>query len=344
MSTETPVSIKLGMVKLDDLSELSPDDLWRRSMALNEQVALRVISTGKLAPVMTACPICNSTRITRFAEKYGLSVDRCDACDFRFTNPPPSAEQLELFYNSEAKQAENLVFERSRATRLPIFERRVELIARYASGGRLLDIGGAIGIFVDALQAAGAPFDVTVVDLNQDAIAKVRERHPQITALNENIFEHRQIYDIVTLWDTIEHLPDINRVAAHLLCLVRPGGHLFLSTPNMASFEHCVGLARHPQVVPIARLNYFSPGNLRQVLERHGFRVIDFLTPNGSFDVAYVKHMIEQGTADPLGLGDFLRRHLQSPGFAEEFAQLISRQGLAGNMVMIAQRPAESLG
>jgi hypothetical protein len=54
--------------------------------------------------------------------------------------------------------------------------------------------------------------------------------------------------------------------------------------------------------------------------------------------------MIEQGTADPLALGDFLRRHLQSPGFAEEFAQLISRQGLAGNMVMIAQRPAESLG
>jgi 2-polyprenyl-3-methyl-5-hydroxy-6-metoxy-1,4-benzoquinol methylase len=333
------MSVTPGMVKLDNLDQLSPAELWRQRAAVGDEVAARIIGNGKLAPAITACPICGSTQLAPFATKSGLNVERCESCDFRFTNPPPSAEQLELYYNSEAKQLENLVFERSLAQRIPIFARRVELILRHCAEGRLLDVGGAIGILVDALQAANAPFDVTIVDLNADAIARVRDRHPRVTAVNESIFAHRGSYDVVTLFDTMEHIPDINRVASHLFGLVKPGGCLFIAAPNMASFEYSVGMDRHPQVVPIARVSYFSPGNLRHLLERHGFQVIDCVTPNGSFDVAYVKRMLEEGTADLGNLGEFLRRHIQSAGFAEDFAHLISRHGLAGNMVMISRRP-----
>jgi SAM-dependent methyltransferase len=139
----------------------------------------------------------------------------------------------------------------------------------------------------------------------------------------------------------MEHLPDVNRTASHLLNLVKPGGYLFIAAPNTESFEYAVGLSRHPQVSPIGRVNYFSPANLRRLLERHGFRVIDFVTPNGSFDVAYVKRMLRDGTAELSILGEFLRRHLQTASFSEGFAKLISHHGLSGNMVMISQRPAE---
>jgi 2-polyprenyl-3-methyl-5-hydroxy-6-metoxy-1,4-benzoquinol methylase len=335
------VSVTPQMVKLSDLDQLSPEDLWRRRAAIHDAVVARVLASGPLAPAITCCPICGSSRLFQFSVKSGLNIDCCASCDFRFTNPPPSAEQLNLYYNSEAKELENLVFERTLPQRVPIFARRVELIMRYCTEGKLLDVGGAIGIFVDALQAARAPFKVTIVDLNADAIARVHNRHPTVTALNESILGHRQSYDVVTLFDTMEHLPDVNRTAGHLFDLIRPGGYLFIAAPNMASFEYSVGMSRHPQVVPIARLSYFSPGNLRHLLERHGFHVIDFVTPNGSFDVAYVKRMLEEGTAELGNLGDFLRSHLQSADFAEDFAQLISRHGLAGNMVMISQRPVE---
>jgi 2-polyprenyl-3-methyl-5-hydroxy-6-metoxy-1,4-benzoquinol methylase len=333
------MSVTPGMVKLDNVDQLSPAELWRQRAAIGDEVTARIIADGKLAPAFTACPICASTQLAPFLTKSGLSIERCESCDFRFTNPPPSAEQLELYYNSEAKQLENLVFERSLAQRVPIFARRVELILRHCAKGKLLDVGGAIGILVDALEAVHAPFDVTIVDLNADAIARVRSRHPRVAAVNESIFAHRQSYDVVTLFDTMEHIPDVNRVASHLFNLVKPGGYLFIAAPNMTSFEYSVGMERHPQVVPIARVNYFSPGNLRHLLERHGFQVVDAVTPNGSFDVAYVKRMLEDGTADLGNLGEFLRRHLQSADFAEDFAQLISRHGLAGNMVMTSRRP-----
>ena len=212
------------------------------------------------------------------------------------------------------------------------------------AGGRLLDIGGANGIFIDAIMQAGSPFEVYVVDLNQDAIAKLRQNYPTVHAIHGDALKHDGTYDVITLWDTIEHLPDVNRVASHLFNLLRPGGFLFLSTPNVDSFEHSVGQHRHPQILPLSHVNYFAPSNLRQLLERHNFRVADCLTPNGSFDIAYVKRMMSDGDADLGQLGGFLKEHLQSSAFADDFAALISKHCLAGNLLMIAERPAADRG
>ena len=67
--------------------------------------------------------------------------------------------------------------------------------------------------------------------------------------------------------------------------------------------------------------------------------MVDCLTPNGSFDIAYIKRMMSDGDADLAQLGGFLKQHLQSSAFADDFAALISRHNLAGNVVMVAERP-----
>lgn len=330
---------KIEMVKLDHIADLCPDDLWDQVVAATEVATKRALQESIQAPGIAACPICGSPRIASFAIKHGLNIDQCGSCDFRFTNPPPTPTQLEKFYNSEAKDIENLIFYRTRAARTPIFSKRIELIQRYVSSGSLLDVGGAIGIFVGALTEAASRFHVTVVDLNANAITELKRRYPAVAALNQDIFDHRGSYDIVTLWDTIEHLPDVNRTASHLYGLLKPGGRLFLSTPNVASFEHSVGQERHPQVEPLAHVNYFSPNNLQQLLQKHRFVDIDWVTPNGTFDIAYVNRMLQDGTADLAHIGSFLQHHLQSPEFAAGFAELISRSKLAGNVVVHARRP-----
>jgi SAM-dependent methyltransferase len=338
------MSSSIEMVKLDHIDDLCPDDLWDRVVELERAIAAQVAESGKLDATFTRCPLCDGNNIGQYTVKHGLRIDQCYACGFRFTNPPPTTEQLRLFYNSEAKTVENVIFEATRATRLPIFERRVELIKRHITGGALLDVGGATGIFVEALIRARAPFKISVVDLNLDAIEKLRARNPDIDGHHVDVFDHHGTYDAVTLWDTIEHLRDVNRLASHLFSLLKPNGYLFVSTPNIDSFEHWVGQDRHPQVEPLAHLNYFSPKTLQLLLERHDFEVVDFLTPNGSFDIAYVNRMLRGGDADIRMLGGFLREKLQTPEVAEDFAKLISNHRLAGNMVMIAKRPTPMLG
>ena len=100
------MSVTPQMVKLSDLDQLSPDDLWRRRAAIHDAVVARVLASGPLAPAITCCPICGSSQLCQFSVKSGLNIDRCASCDFQFTNPPPSAEQLNLYYNSEAKELE----------------------------------------------------------------------------------------------------------------------------------------------------------------------------------------------------------------------------------------------
>ena len=329
----------IDMVKIDSTDDLCADDLWNEILALQNELIPQIAKMQNANSRLTACPICNQRDLSLAVEKDGFRIDQCGACGFRFTNPAPGEEQLDLFYNSKIKQLENIAFESTRAARLPIFERRLNLIRQYVSGGKLLDIGGANGIFIDAILRAGSPFKVCVVDLNQDAVAKLRQNYPTVEAIHGDALKHDGSYDVITLWDTIEHLPDVNRVASHLFSLLRPGGFLFLSTPNVHSFEHTVGQYRHPQILPLSHVNYFAPSTLGQLLELHNFKVVDCLTPNGSFDIAYVKRMMSDGDADLAQLGEFLKQHLQSSAFADDFAALISKHCLAGNLLMIAQRP-----
>jgi 2-polyprenyl-3-methyl-5-hydroxy-6-metoxy-1,4-benzoquinol methylase len=333
------MSPTIEMVKLGHIDELCPDDLWVRSLEMNKIITAQIVESGQPGASSASCPLCSGGNLELFTVKHGMRIDECDACGFRFTNPPPTADQLRVFYNSAAKTIENIIFEATRAARLPIFDRRVELINRHVVGGTLLDVGGAIGIFVDALMRTHAPFKISVVDLNEDAVNKLRARHPNVEAHHQDVFDHRGQYDVVTLWDTIEHLRDINHTASHLFNLLNPGGYLFISTPNIDSFEHWVGQHRHPQIEPLSHLNYFSSKTLRLLLDRHGFVVLDCLTPNGSFDVAYVNRMLSDGNADLGKIGEFLRDKLQTSEVAEDFAKLISKHRLAGNVVMIAKRP-----
>jgi len=334
----------IEMVKIDSTHDLCADDLWDEILALQNELVPQIAKMPNAMPRLTACPVCSRRDLAPAIEKDGFRIDQCGGCGFRFTNPAPNEQQLELFYNSRIKQLENIAFESTRAARLPIFERRLNLIRQYVTGGRLLDIGGANGIFVDAIARADAAFEVFIVDLNRDAVAKLHQKYPAVQAIEGDALKHTGSYDVITLWDTIEHLPDVNRVAAHLFSLLRPGGFLFLSTPNVHSFEHSIGQYRHPQVLPLSHVNYFAPSTLGHLLERHNFKVVDCLTPNGSFDIAYVKRMMSDGDADLAQLGGFLKQHLQSPAFADDFAALISKHCLAGNLLMIAQRPPASRG
>jgi len=336
------MSSPIEMVKLGHIDDLCPDDLWLRIAEQEKTITARMVASGHTDPAFANCPVCGGAELAQFTIKHEMRIDKCDSCGFRFTNPPPTAEQLRIFYNSEAKAIENQIFEATRTVRLPIFERRVELINRYVAGGSLLDIGGATGIFVDALKRAHAPFKVAVVDLNEDAVKRLRARFPAVEVHQGDFFDHRGVYDAITLWDTIEHLRNINHVASLLFSLLNPGGYLFISTPNIDGFEHWVGQDRHPQINPISHLNYFSAKTLQLLLARYGFTVVDFLTPNGSFDIAYVNRFLSNGDADLGKLGEFLLEKLQRPEVAEDFAELISRHGLAGNVVVIAKRPTST--
>lgn len=117
---------------------------------------------------------------------------------------------------------------------------RVGFIDRIAtlSGKKVLDIGCGGGILSEAMAIRGA--DVTGIDMGEAPlkVAKlhglesgVKVNYQRITA-EEFAEQHPESFDVVTCMEMIEHVPDPSSVIHACAKLVKPGGHVFLSTLN----------------------------------------------------------------------------------------------------------------
>ena len=92
------------------------------------EVAELIHKRFSLKDKINVCPVCASKMINFHVNKYGFNMDKCDECEHIFTNPFPSEEALNFYYNSELKQFENKFFEDSFEDRVPIFTKRIEII------------------------------------------------------------------------------------------------------------------------------------------------------------------------------------------------------------------------
>jgi 2-polyprenyl-3-methyl-5-hydroxy-6-metoxy-1,4-benzoquinol methylase len=156
------------------------------------------------------------------------------------------------------------------------FRRRLDHMDSRVAGngrGRLLDVGCHIGIFLEEAGARG--WDAWGVEPSQWAVAQAKARNLQVVqgTLAEVAFPPDH-FDVVTLWDVIEHLPDPMRELRRIARMVRPGGWVCIHTMDVESLFARVMGKRWPWLMEM-HLYYFSRSTLRAMLQRAGFRVIE---------------------------------------------------------------------
>jgi 2-polyprenyl-3-methyl-5-hydroxy-6-metoxy-1,4-benzoquinol methylase len=137
--------------------------------------------------------------------------------------------------------------------------------------GRLLDFGCGGGAFLERMRRAG--WQVTGLDIS-DALAKRVRGELGIPVLTGTL-PHPELaegsFDLITMWQSLEHVHDPLRVLSECHRLLAPGGRLLIAAPNMdsAAFRWCgaawvgLDLPRH--------LTHFTPHTLCLMLDRAGF-------------------------------------------------------------------------
>ncbi|HEY0312464.1 MAG TPA: class I SAM-dependent methyltransferase [Allosphingosinicella sp.] len=160
---------------------------------------------------------------------------------------------------------------------LPPLSAPLDLSYRYLprGGGRVLDIGCGGGEWL--LHARTAGWQACGADPDPVATAKCRDNGLDVrTGGSEAWRDQPGSFDAVTMNHVIEHLHDPAEALVDILHLLKPGGQLFVETPNVDARGHRTYGANWRGLEPPRHLMLFNPASLRDLLLRSGFRDVRF--------------------------------------------------------------------
>ncbi|MFH0352305.1 MAG: class I SAM-dependent methyltransferase [Chromatiales bacterium] len=218
-----------------------------------------------------SCPLCQIPAPLRL-RKSGFAIHRCEKSDFEFVHPTPPADVIARVYAREYFTGEGHgyadYFEQERPANLRKAAQRLDRLAQLGITGsaRLLDVGCADGVFVEAALARG--LDAHGVEQSPEALAAVpKGLQNRVYSSIEKASEWGP-WSAITLWDVLEHLPDFLGTLRALRVELAPSGVLAVVVPVIDNANARYLPSTWDQYKPPEHLWYFSRKSLRDVLER----------------------------------------------------------------------------
>ena len=226
---------------------------------------------------------------------------RCKGCGHRFYRGAETVDSTALYGHNYHDNEEYLDYAGQRETLARNFRDYLDRMERHgAGGGSLLEVGCAHGFF---LAEAAARFPrVHGLDVSASAVTAARERLG-VSAEAADVCTHRPSapYDVVCLWDTIEHLQHPDRYVGKVAAEMAPGGVIAVTTGDISSRVARWRGAKWRQIHPPTHLHYFSRQSLTRLLERCGFAV-SYIGYDGGYRsvdmMAYILLAIKRDRAD----------------------------------------------
>lgn len=247
---------------------------------MNAKYQQSVSSDG---PIAQACPVCGGPDLTTTWALGRYRLGRCGTCSHAFVLSGFSSEELNRAYesdyytSSEGIERSGYVDYLAKAPqRLRGFEQRLHQLERFTPGrGRLLDFGCAVGLFVKVASEAGWE----AIGLERSAwAADYGRRQFGLTIVAGSDAEcagFEGSFDMVTMWDVLEHLEDPRGVLRQVARWLRPGGVIALNTVDSASLGARLAREHWRHLAPPHHLQYFTRNSLQHLLRDSGFQLLN---------------------------------------------------------------------
>ncbi len=260
------------------------------------------------------CPVCGSANPAFLFRKDGHDMVRCGGCGLVYGGEDPAGIDFDALYGeayysggSDAVFADYVGQEPARRAHA---RRKLAVLRtlppRIARRGRLLDVGCAAGFF---LAEARRHYEVQGVELSAWSSAYARDRLglPVSTGTLQDAKLPADRFDVVTLWDVIEHVPDPVPLLTEAARVLKPGGRLVLTTGDWGSaYAQRHGAGWH-LMTPPWHLTMFSRDTLALAAQRAGLRVVAWRSEGVAGDGWRWRNKAALLLSRALGWGDIVR-------------------------------------
>lgn len=246
------------------------------------------------------CEVCDARHFRRVFSKVGYDFFRCLDCGHVAIQLGISDADLVRLYETEFFTNGSYVdYLGDRAILKKNFARFLNRLHVHAVGGRLLDIGCAYGFFLDL---ARDRWEVEGVDVAGPPTTFAKEQ----LRLNVRCGEFMTMplaanhYDVVTMWDTIEHLRHPAAYLAKVSAILKPNGVLALTTGDVRSLAARIQGKGWRLYDPPFHIHYFSHRTLSRLLARYGFEVLEITYAGFSRSLNTILHRVFAYQKPPL--------------------------------------------
>jgi 2-polyprenyl-3-methyl-5-hydroxy-6-metoxy-1,4-benzoquinol methylase len=225
------------------------------------------------------CAVCESSASEPLIVRKGHQVVKCGDCGLVYMSPRPRRRQeLHALYTDDA-YCRRQILHAGHAGRTNEAQWRLAQVERHvARRGRLLDVGCSTASFLVAARDKG--WDVTGLDVSSGAIDYAKSVLG-LSAVVGTLEESRlpaASFDVITVFECIEHMPDPAGALEAASRLLRPDGVLVITTPNIDGLvprvtyhllARTIGAWEHP--TPPHHVYQFSRRTLAALLHKTGF-------------------------------------------------------------------------
>src|SRR3989344_2277190 len=228
----------------------------------------------------------NTYSIAAGGGKERLPLYVCMHCHHGFTPLDFNSTFIDQWYSKSKPDTTFFAGQKARRITARCILNRIETYA--PTHGTLLDIGSGPGIFV--VEASTRNWNAIGLESASWAIEYGRSKYgitlEQGNVSNVKYMKHES-FDVVTLFDVIEHIADPSELVVSIARVLKPKGLLVLTTPRFDSLLARL-MGRYWYCIFPAHLHYFTNRSLRQVLHSAGFTIVRRQTHTRYLHLGYV--------------------------------------------------------
>jgi SAM-dependent methyltransferase len=262
---------------------------------------------------MTRWRCCNACGADGPRERFvrdGYHIVECARCGLLYVGEDPAAIDFSALYDQAyytgGREGVFADYVGQAPSRRAAARRRLWSLRQRVPRGRLLDVGCAAGFFLAEAQAWYAARGVELSEYSSQFAREQLGLDVVTGTLHDAAFTAGS-FDLVTLWDVIEHVPDPRAVLAEVARVLAPGGEVVLTTGDWGSaYAQRRGVTWH-LLTPPWHLYFFSRATLARTAAAAGLRVVRVAARGVAGDGAWARSKPGILLGHWLGQGDIMQ-------------------------------------